>query len=221
MSRRHATLAQQVAETLRASIRAGEYVCGERMIELAIAHSQGVSQNTVREALRQLEHEGWVRYTARRGVRVRQFDADEVEEIFVLMATVERQALEWAFEECSRADLLDALGPPLYAAREYHALGLLAERRESLFAFHAALTALTERPRTIALLRTLHNQALLATVDFERHGDSTAHHAAQIDGYEHLLGVLKFGTSEEAQAALHARVVADARPIVRWLAMHE
>jgi DNA-binding GntR family transcriptional regulator len=215
-----ATLAQLVADTLRSAIRSGTYLSGERLIELAIAQSQNVSQNTVRDALRQLEAEGWVRYEPRRGVRVRRFDPGEAEEIFALMAAVERLALEWAFAELSRAALLAALTPPLEDAREYHALGQIAERRDALFAFHAALGALADRPQTRQMLAALHNQALLLTANYEMRASSLIHHSTQIESYEHLLGVLKFGTLDQAADALHARILADGKPVIRWLALN-
>jgi DNA-binding GntR family transcriptional regulator len=215
-----ATLAQLVADTLRSAIRSGAVLSGERLIELAIAQSQKVSQNTVRDALRQLEAEGWVRYEPRRGVRVRRFDPGEAEEIFALMAAVERLALEWAFAELSRAALLAALTPPLEDAREYHALGQIAGRRDSLFAFHTALAALPARPQTRHLLTSLHNQALLLTTNYELRAAPLVHHTAQMQSYEHLLGILKFGTLEEAADALHARILADGKPVIRWLALN-
>ena len=220
MTASRATLAQLVADTLRSAIRSGAVLSGERLIELAIAQSQNVSQNTVRDALRQLEAEGWVRYEPRRGVRVRRFDPGDAEEIFALMAAVERLALGWAFADLSRVSLLTALTPPLEDAREYHALGQIAERRDSLFAFHVALAALPARPQTRHLLASLHNQALLLTTNYELQASALAHHAAQMEGYEHLLGMLKFGTLEEAADALHARILADGKPVIRWLALN-
>lgn len=190
------------------------------MIELAIAQSQNVSQNTVRDALRLLESEGWVRYAPRRGVRVRRFNADEADEIFALMATVESVALGWAFGDYSRADLLAALGPSLILARDAHTEGNLSMRRSGLFDFHAAVASLSGRTQTREMLSTLHNQAYLLTTDYESRPDSAAHHAAQIDAYDYLLGVIKFGQLPDAQAALTARILADAKPIVRWLALH-
>ncbi|MBK8136480.1 MAG: GntR family transcriptional regulator [Chloroflexi bacterium] len=220
MSDPRATLAQLVADTLREAIHNGQIACGERLIELAIAQSHNVSQNTVRDALRRLENEGWVRYEARHGVRVRSFDAGEAEEVFALMATVEQLAVGWVFDDHKRAQLLAALTPPVARARDEHNVGQIALRRKALFGFHAALLALTGRSQTQALLRTLHNQAYLLTTDFETHAESYTHHFEQLEGYEHLLGMLKFGSSAEIQSTLFARILADGRPIVRWLAMH-
>jgi len=220
MSNPRATLAQLVADSLRGAIRRGQYACGERLIELAIAQSHSVSQNTVRDALRQLEAEGWVRYEARYGVRVRRFDAGEAEEVFALIATLESLALSWVFDEKNRTQMLTALTPPVVRARQEHNVGQIGLRREALFGFHGALLALTGRTQTQALLKVLHNQAFLVTTDFETRAEQYVHHSEQMDGYEHMLGMLKFGSSAEAQAAVHARIIADGKPVVRWLAMH-
>lgn len=219
MTSRRATLAQVVADSLRASIRAGRYACGERLIELAIAQSQNVSQNTVRDALRQLETEGWVRYEARRGVRVRRFDAAEAEEVFALLATIEPLALGWAFEAHTADEVAAALSQPIRRAVMAHNVGQIEQRRDALFAFHAALAALSGRQQTQRLLSRLHNKAYLLTADFETREPSYTHHGDQIDGYEELHALLQSGTPADAQAALAARLLADGKPIVRWLAL--
>jgi DNA-binding GntR family transcriptional regulator len=54
------TRAETVATTLRESILKGEYVSGERLVELSLAKRLKVSQNTIRDALRMLEQDGWV-----------------------------------------------------------------------------------------------------------------------------------------------------------------
>lgn len=209
-----------MADSLRASIRNGRYHSGERLIELAIAQSQNVSQNTVRDALRQLESEGWVRYVPRRGVRVREFDADEAEEIFTLMGTIEAVALGWLFEDFSRADIITALMPPIAQARAAHERDDSTGLREAIFAFHAALSTLPDRQQSRAILAVLHNQAYLLTVDYDFQHAHLPRTDEQVGGYEHLIGVIKFGTPREAQDALSARIHADSRPIVRWLALH-
>jgi len=84
--------------------------------------------------------------------------------------------------------------------------------------FHATIAALSARPQTPVLLSVLHNQATLLLTDFELYGTPDAHRDAQMTGYEHVYGVLRFGGADEAQAALRARIHDDGTPIVRWLA---
>lgn len=213
-----ATLGQTVADALRDALRAGAIHTGERLIELAIAQRYRVSQAAVRDALRLLEREGWVIYEARRGVRVRDFTPDAAHEVFALIAEIEALALVWAARENTRATLLDALKTPLDRARQTHQSEQWIERRTSLLDFHRAIGQLSARPQTPALLSVLHNQAELLMTAFERDGTPDAHRDAQLAGYEHVYGVLRFGGVEEAQAALRSRIQEDGTPIIRWLA---
>lgn len=219
MSRPRATLAQEVAHVLRENIRLGRYACGERLVELAIAQSLQVSQNTVRDALRQLETEGWVRYSPRRGVRVRDFTAGEAEEVFALMAAVEGLALKWAFEAHGRAQLRTSLQPHVEALNAACVSGELVMGRDALFAFHRTLAALSDRPHTQSALEVLHNHAYLLTTGYDTRGPGPALTSDQVGGYVHLLGMLKFAPPGEAETALRRRILADGRPIVRWLAL--
>lgn len=220
-SLKRATLAQVVADALREALCEGQYLCGERLVESSIAREIGVSQNTVRDALRLLEREAWVEYRARRGVIVRKFDVDEAEEIYALWASVEAVAFRWAVAAISRADLLAALRPPLERARMASAEGAWGEVRAGIFGFHRALAALPGRPRTFELLSRLYNQAVLLDVDHAHRTERTADaYTAWVAGYDHLLGVIKFGVTDDAWRALEARIAENGRPIIRRLALH-
>lgn len=60
-------LSQQIGARLRAMIAAGEIHPGERLVELKLAASLGVSRSPVRQALNQLATEGLVELNSRRG----------------------------------------------------------------------------------------------------------------------------------------------------------
>ncbi len=96
------TLAESVAAAIRAGILDGKYLSGERLIELNLAKTMGVSQITVRDALRILEQEGWVTKNPRRGVYVRSFTSDAAEEVYALIRTFEGLAMEWVFDKYTR-----------------------------------------------------------------------------------------------------------------------
>lgn len=217
-----ATRAQQTAEQLRQTIRDGYYTCGERLVESKIAQEIGCSQNTVRDALHQLEGEGWVVYRARHGVSVRSFTADETEEIFALWGTLEQLAFEWTMETHSRVTLLNALRPRVERARVHINEGRWTAARQCLFEFHAVIAEHSARPRTIATLSQLRNQAYLIDTDYEVHISSSPDvRYERIQAYDKLLGVLKFGTLDKAKDALKNRVHDLGKPLIKWLAMHE
>lgn len=218
---RRATLAQIVAGDLRNAICDGQYVCGERLVESAIAREMSVSQNTVRDALRLLEREAWVVYRARRGVIVRMFDVDEAEEIYALWSSIESLALRWTLERIVRVDLIAALRPSINLAREQFSTGAWSGVRRALFDFHRTLVALPGRPRTAELLNRLHNQAYLLDVDYEHHNPRPAEvYDLWVEGYERVFGIIKFGEIEAAQGALEDRIMDNGKPVIRWLALH-
>lgn len=217
---RHATLSQVVADALRHAIREGQYLSGERLVELTIAHEFNVSQNTVRDALHILEKEGWIQNRARRGAIVRSFDADEAEEIFALWASIERVAFNWATEKGVRVDLLARLRPPIEAARQDFEAGALAQVRLALFNFHYQIVLLANRPQTTEILSRLHHQAYLMDMLFD-HKSQRPQEAYDlwIGGYERVLGIIKFGDNQAAQQALVDRILDNGKPIIKWLAM--
>ena len=139
---------------------AGDYLSGERLIEVKIAQALDVSQNTIRDALRILEGEGWVIKHPRHGVYVRTFTAAEAAEVCTLLATVEALMLAWAMEtmdKMARADLhaaLTAARKALYAGDAQTALGYL-------LAFHARIVEAANRPLTQHVLESLYNQTRL------------------------------------------------------------
>src|SRR2546423_760865 len=72
----------QVATALREKIFSGELRPGTPLQEVAMAASVGVSRNTLREAIRQLVHEGLVRHSVHRGAAVTELSEDDIADIY-------------------------------------------------------------------------------------------------------------------------------------------
>jgi DNA-binding GntR family transcriptional regulator len=68
---RREMISSQVREIILERILRGDYAAGERLVETRIARELGVSQGSVREALRALEGLGYVESAPHRGTRVR------------------------------------------------------------------------------------------------------------------------------------------------------
>lgn len=86
------SLHEHIYLTLRDDITAGRIRPGERLVELALAERFGVSQGSVREALRRLDQEGLLDTQPRRGTRVRELTLAEVDDIFEMRAELESWA---------------------------------------------------------------------------------------------------------------------------------
>ena len=88
------TLRQEVADEIRRKILKGEFKAGERIKEHEMAQLLGVSRGPVREALRQLEQEGLVRYERNVGCSVAPMNEKDIYEIGLLRAALEILAVK-------------------------------------------------------------------------------------------------------------------------------
>jgi DNA-binding GntR family transcriptional regulator len=102
---RRAPLADQIAESIRNMIVAGDLKPGDRIVESRIARDIGVGQPTVREALVALEHQGLVVRKANQGCVVTSLTRAEICQLIRIRAELETLAVELAVETASDAEI--------------------------------------------------------------------------------------------------------------------
>lgn len=95
-SLRGRSLAQAVSQQLREAIISGRLKPGERLREAHLARALGVSQPTVREALKELENEGFVVKRARKGTKVVALDRRDIQKVSEIRALLEPLAFRRA-----------------------------------------------------------------------------------------------------------------------------
>jgi DNA-binding GntR family transcriptional regulator len=82
------TLSEQLAKRIADEILNEHFWPGQRLKEVDLALAFGVSRASIREALRQLEVQGLVQIEPRRGARVTQLSADEVDDLYEIRASL-------------------------------------------------------------------------------------------------------------------------------------
>lgn len=82
------TLPLQIAERIGGGIMDETFRPGERLKEVALAQSFGVSRASIREALRILENRGLVSIVPQRGAQVTQLSRKELEDLFEIRAVL-------------------------------------------------------------------------------------------------------------------------------------
>lgn len=147
-----------VYERLRELIIRGRLAPGARVVEQEVAERMGMGRTPVREALQLLVQEGWVvaSEAGRRQLTVAPLRADDVPELFGILAELEASALR-GLDRLSEAER-KALAAEARAANR--AFGEIVARvpvdPEAAFnshrAFHATLTAPLAGPRLSWLL---------------------------------------------------------------------
>lgn len=96
---------QGIVEVLRAEIIAGRLPPDAQLRQEALATRFGVSRMPVREALRELENQGFVILPANRSARVAPLLVEEMVEIFEMRALAEALALEKAIPNMTERDI--------------------------------------------------------------------------------------------------------------------
>src|SRR5947209_1775520 len=100
------TLSEQLAQRIADAILSERFAPGARLKEVDLSTLYGVSRASIREALRLLDKRGLVRIEPRRGARVTQLSADEVDDLYEIRASLLAVAARRVAARADRA-LLD------------------------------------------------------------------------------------------------------------------
>src|SRR5262245_23494933 len=97
----------QVVASFKEAILSGIIQPGEAIVESKVAQQLGAGIPLVREALIELEHQGYVQKVPYKGTTVTRLEQRDVEKIFRLRVELESLAVEWAKENVTPADIDD------------------------------------------------------------------------------------------------------------------
>lgn len=117
------SLASEVFDRVVEAITSGEFEPGEKLSESNLARELGISRGPIREALQRLEGK-LVQRVPRVGVRVIEFGADELRQLFYLREAMEGMAARLAAENVSDdwlAEVEGMLGRHGQSIRDSHA----------------------------------------------------------------------------------------------------
>ncbi len=93
---KHLTLREKILESIRDAIISGAITSGSRVSEPDLAERFGISRTPIREALRQLESEGYLTVIPRKGAVVSAFTQKDVEEFYAIKSILEGYAAKLA-----------------------------------------------------------------------------------------------------------------------------
>lgn len=146
---------QQVLEILRSEIMTGRYEPGERLIEATISEELGTSRGPVREALRQLEHEGLVVSVPYKGAIVVDVSDEEVQDVLVpIRLTLEKFSFRIALEQMTDDDFAE-LAKQLWLMDEAARKNDLDQIVEADLRFHELVIGWSGRPHTMQVWRSI------------------------------------------------------------------
>jgi DNA-binding GntR family transcriptional regulator len=157
--------ADQIAEVLRARILGGELRPGDPLTEAELAREFDVSRNTVREGLRLLTRDGLAVHEVHRGVAVRQFDVNEVRDIYGIRSLIQREVARCAGHLTE--DDAEGLRDENHKVARCRASGDARGWMDHSMRFHSGLVALMGNPRLNKIFTEVlrENQMVLSALD--------------------------------------------------------
>jgi DNA-binding GntR family transcriptional regulator len=84
---------QKIVEDLKTGIASGTLKPGERLVEVHLSKVFGVTRSRIREALKKLDQDGFVRIIPNVGARVAEFSQRDIEHFYDLMSVLEGLAV--------------------------------------------------------------------------------------------------------------------------------
>ncbi len=202
-----------IAEELRQMIVDGRLAPGQRVNEVHLAASLGVSRTPLREALMSLTTEGSLTSVPRIGFQVVPLSVDEFEQIYEMRAILDPEALRMAgLPSAAQIARLAALNTKVRAARTPVAV-LAADD-----AFHLALIAGCPNTIVVSLIRQFlwrTRRYELALMRDRSNVAASAHH------HDVVLSKLRGRDLRGACAALRHNMEIGKAPILDWLRKRE
>jgi DNA-binding GntR family transcriptional regulator len=205
------SLHELLTDTLRETIAAGELQPGEKVPEQKLCARFAISRTPLREALKVLAAEGMLELLPRRGAIVARISAEEIDELFPIMAMYESLAGELL---CARASDADIAG-----MQELHDRMMEQYRQGDQAAYLASNRAFHERLFEIAgnaALRNLYGQILRRIRLFRfavRKSDEDWRRAAE--DHERIIAALVARDAERLPALLREHVTGITTQIAR------
>lgn len=196
----HGSTPDAVSEALRLAIGSGEFAPGFQLRQDELAERFGTSRIPVREALRQLEAEGFVTFLPNRGAVVSDLSIDEVVELLEIRIALECHALRLAIPAMGDIDLDDATK----ILRSYDKEPEPEKWGEFNWRFHQALYAPCNRPRLLAMIEA--NYGHVSRFTRALVSRATGKERPQREHYQ-LLELCRGGEIEKAVRLLREHIV--------------
>lgn len=138
-------------EQLKHAIITGEIPAGSRIVETVYAEQLHISRTPLREALRKLERDGLVEYLLHRGVVVRAFTINDIDEIFTIRNAMMMLILPSVIENVTDEVIKDlrALLADMDKAHDKEDAATLATLNR---AFHGMIEHLSDKKRILRVI---------------------------------------------------------------------
>jgi DNA-binding GntR family transcriptional regulator len=196
------SLKDRVADVIRESILAGKLESGDRIVELKLAKDLGIGTTAVREALLELESEGFVTRLANKGTFVTRLNLEEIEQSFRVRRDLEGLAIELFQQRATAADIV-ALETLVDQMRAAATTGDLDRFYQVDLEFHRAIWNFSGNRPLVKCLNVM-VVPLFAFFIMKNRKDSKEHFLVSVEKHSGIVRSLRKG--ENARACMESSI---------------
>jgi DNA-binding GntR family transcriptional regulator len=196
------SLREKLVTTIRDAIIEGKIKPNERLTEENVSMMLGVSRTPLREAFLQLESEGFVKVTPRRGAVVAELSEKDAEEIYLIKSVLEGLAAGLA---ASRADR--ALIDQLTEINEQMRVHVSAKKKDNRMLldlnakFHSILNSICGNEKLFQLIDILRKQSLRYNYIYVT---GLSHLEQSVGDHDGIIDALRRQDAQSAEAIVKA-----------------
>lgn len=201
---------QEIAKNLMKAIAEGQFKPGQRLVELQLCELFGVKRSKIREALRKLEHDGFVNITRHVGAVVSKFSRRDIEEIYDMLAVLEGMAVR--------------IATPFITAEQLKYVEAILEKMENtddpvLFSdlngeFHFLLNSYSENRRLIKATEGL--RLSIPAFGF-RSFFAPGQIAASLQDHRLIFDAIKNNKGEKAEKMMRKHLIDAKNRLIKWI----
>ena len=206
-----------VFKTLRQAILTGEFMPGERLMEVTLANRLGVSRTPVREAIRKLELEGLVVMVPRKGAEVARITVGDLKDVLEVRCHLEEFASVLACERIEEEEK-EELQAALEAFEDAIAkkdLKLIAERDVD---FHDVIFKATKNKRLLQIINNLREQIYRYRIEYIKDFD---YHQVLVNEHREIMKTIFAGDKEKAEKIMRTHIYNQETIVIKNLKKQE
>jgi DNA-binding GntR family transcriptional regulator len=183
-----------VFQTLRQAILKGELKPGERLMEIKLAETLGVSRTPIREAIRKLELEGLVIMIPRKGAAVANITEKDTKDVLEVRRTLEMFAVEVACDRITKEQLA-ALKEAAKAFEASKGSNDLIRIAETDMHFHEIIYEATHNERLVQMLNNLRENMYRYRIEYLKDAN---YYDSLVNEHQEILDAIESGNKEKA-----------------------
>jgi DNA-binding GntR family transcriptional regulator len=206
-----------VFNTLRQAILTGEFMPGERLMEVSLANRLGVSRTPVREAIRKLELEGLVVMIPRKGAEVARITVSDLKDVLEVRCHLEEFAATIACEritEEEKQELKVALKnfENAIAGKD---LKMIAQKDVE---FHDVIFRATKNKRLLQIINNLREQIYRYRIEYIKDFD---YHEVLVKEHRQIMKAILDGDKASAEKIMRTHIYNQETIVIKNLKKQE